>query len=388
MKIRYILFLLVIIFSQQKFAQEDSTDIKTVLGLYENFETTVKNKDRNGHLRLMLFPTMPVNIISKSPTGPTISYGNASGWINFFTNPNMPYELVIDNIETKLEENVGVTIATFKEYVGGQYNAYGTDVFSYVKSQFGGWQYSTFNNTVVLTSDNTDYTTPYPINGSPEETLNNFLEDVSNKDRSAILSNFTSSNAQFMTVEGVFGQTYSTLKHVAGPATDEIINTTGTYQLEINNREIDIHDQYVATVRGDYVIKIDGSVSESGRVVMVMNASRSAGWRINVLLKSKQNNITSVQSNNEIVNDFRLNQNYPNPFNPETNISFQLPKSSYVTLKVYNTLGKEVATVIENELASGQHSINFNANNLSSGTYFYQLKTKDFIETRKMIYLK
>lgn len=85
---------------------------------------------------------------------------------------------------------------------------------------------------------------------------------------------------------------------------------------------------------------------------------------------------------------FRLFQNYPNPFNPITTIIYRLPKGDNVVLKIFNLNGEEVATLINSKQSAGEHRVTFNAYNLSSGLYFYQLKTTDFINTRKFILQK
>ena len=87
-------------------------------------------------------------------------------------------------------------------------------------------------------------------------------------------------------------------------------------------------------------------------------------------------------------NDFKLNQNYPNPFNPSTTISFSLPVSGNVSLKIFNALGEEITSLVESFLESGVHTFNFNAEGLTSGLYVYQLSTSNAIQTRKMLYLK
>jgi N-acetylmuramoyl-L-alanine amidase len=86
--------------------------------------------------------------------------------------------------------------------------------------------------------------------------------------------------------------------------------------------------------------------------------------------------------------NFVLEQNYPNPFNPGTQIKFSIAKSSNVKIIVNDILGKEVATLVNDNLASGNYSINFNANNLASGIYFYTLLTDNFKQSRKMILMK
>jgi photosystem II stability/assembly factor-like uncharacterized protein len=95
----------------------------------------------------------------------------------------------------------------------------------------------------------------------------------------------------------------------------------------------------------------------------------------------------SVDDRDELF-DYTLSQNYPNPFNPSTVISYQLPVVGFVTLKVYDLLGREVATLVNEEKLAGEYEIEFNDANLPSGIYFYQLKTGQFSETRKMILLR
>ena len=86
--------------------------------------------------------------------------------------------------------------------------------------------------------------------------------------------------------------------------------------------------------------------------------------------------------------EFALNQNYPNPFNPTTTISFALPTASRVTLKVFNVLGQTVETLIDEPMEAGVHQVNFDASTMASGMYFYNIKTDNDSETRKMVLLK
>ena len=89
-----------------------------------------------------------------------------------------------------------------------------------------------------------------------------------------------------------------------------------------------------------------------------------------------------------VVKDYALEQNYPNPFNHTTTITYQLPNDGNVTLKVYDMLGQEIATLVNGYKTSGRYSVNFNAGNLSSGVYIYQLRVNDFSSTRKLLLLK
>ena len=98
--------------------------------------------------------------------------------------------------------------------------------------------------------------------------------------------------------------------------------------------------------------------------------------------------VTEVNDVQFVPGEFVLQQNYPNPFNPSTTIKFSLPSSGYTTLKIYNSLGQEVAVLINKELTTGTSEVEWNASSLPSGIYFYQLKTESYAETRKMILIK
>ncbi|MGD0339148.1 MAG: T9SS type A sorting domain-containing protein [Bacteroidota bacterium] len=86
--------------------------------------------------------------------------------------------------------------------------------------------------------------------------------------------------------------------------------------------------------------------------------------------------------------EFSLYQNYPNPFNPVTDIDYSITSQSYVQIKVYDVLGREVATLVNEKMPAGRHTVHFEANNLNSGVYLYQLKAGNFIQTKKMILIK
>ena len=102
------------------------------------------------------------------------------------------------------------------------------------------------------------------------------------------------------------------------------------------------------------------------------------------------NNITTSLTNrgNSTPGTFKLYQNFPNPFNPVTKINFDVPKNGFVTLKVYNLLGKEVQTLVSRDLTSGSYTVDFNASKLTSGVYFYRLESNGYTDTKKMMLVK
>ena len=128
-----------------------------------------------------------------------------------------------------------------------------------------------------------------------------------------------------------------------------------------------------------------GSPSWEGNKNMDINAS----VEILNFFKEYENPLTNVENKSPYQPDkFVLEQNYPNPFNPITKISWQLPVRSHQVLVVFDVLGREVETLVNEEREAGYHSINFDASDLSSGVYFYQLKTGEYLQTKKMISVK
>ena len=121
------------------------------------------------------------------------------------------------------------------------------------------------------------------------------------------------------------------------------------------------------------VLSTDGSVqAKSETKVVVMT----------------RGNVTAISEANQLPDQTRLHPNYPNPFNPTTQIQFDLKKGQRVRLSIYNVLGKEVATLIDRQMNSGSHSVNFDATGMSSGVYLYRLQTPGQTLTRKMMLVK
>ena len=130
-----------------------------------------------------------------------------------------------------------------------------------------------------------------------------------------------------------------------------------------------IYDLEVKNVQGGYELWI--SCASRGVAVLTVD-----------------NTSTNIENQETQINLFTLDQNYPNPFNPTTNLEFTILKPGYVSLKVYDMVGKEVATIINTNLTPGTYKNEFDAGNLPSGAYFYTLSTQNFSETRKMLLLK
>ena len=103
--------------------------------------------------------------------------------------------------------------------------------------------------------------------------------------------------------------------------------------------------------------------------------------RVDIPDKVEINNLSNV-------NKFILLQNYPNPFNPTTKIRYQIPEESFVTIKVYDVLGNEITSLVNEQKPAGSYEVDFNGTGLPSGVYFYQLRAGNYVDTKKMILMK
>ncbi len=118
------------------------------------------------------------------------------------------------------------------------------------------------------------------------------------------------------------------------------------------------------------------------------HTTKDVAWAAKYAKGIHTNGITSVEHNNEIPTAYTLGQNYPNPFNPTTTIKFAIPKSSKVTLSVYSMTGEVVATLVDREMNSGWHEVNFDAKGIASGVYIYRIQADQFAFSRKMVLMK
>ncbi len=156
------------------------------------------------------------------------------------------------------------------------------------------------------------------------------------------------------------------------PSDQKIILNTGPFQLKINE-PIDIILAYIITGGSETIYSIEQAKSKA---MLLQNSFKDFISES----KDKKFGYTPIK--------FNLDQNYPNPFNSSTQINFSIPEKDFVTLKLYDVLGKEISTLVNEIKYDGNHSVVFNAKNLSSGLYIYTLTFRDQITSKKMILLK
>jgi len=127
---------------------------------------------------------------------------------------------------------------------------------------------------------------------------------------------------------------------------------------------------------------------ETADVIMTTNGPVPILNPAEAVRTAKNGGIILAIAEQPIAKDFTLNQNYPNPFNPATTINYSLPQSSFVTLKVYDILGREVASLVNEQKLAGSYQLDFNGSQLASGTYIYRLSAGNFVQVKKMILMK
>jgi hypothetical protein len=157
--------------------------------------------------------------------------------------------------------------------------------------------------------------------------------------------------------------------------------TTAFPQYQITNSVIGSGGNVISNSNNNIV----STVGEAfiGKSTNVVNQNQIGFWYV-----YQETTITDVEEEETIPTVFKLEQNYPNPFNPSTKIKFAVPEKSNVLIKVYDILGSEVATLVNEEIDAGWYENNFNAVGLSSGVYLFRMEAGNYVSTKKMIMLR
>ncbi|HQY50967.1 MAG TPA: T9SS type A sorting domain-containing protein [Ignavibacteria bacterium] len=202
-----------------------------------------------------------------------------------------------------------------------------------------------------------------------------FLISFSAVNSNATIVNITASNFSFtpvlvnVTVGDTVKWTWTSGSHTTtcdGQQGTVLPNGAASWDAELSSNAVTY--MYVVTVPGKYLYVCTPHAPDMSGIINVA--------------------VSSISQINEIATGYKLSQNFPNPFNPETKINFSIPSSGFVDLKVYNAAGQNVASLVNQRLSSGTYNVNWNASDVTSGVYFYTLKTENFTETKKMLLIR
>lgn len=202
------------------------------------------------------------------------------------------------------------------------------------------------------------------------------------------VSNYNNGNNSYILYSSNYGDDW--IIPSMGPPTD-----IWTYSLVAKDTNVfagTSRGVFLSQDHGDVWIPInEGLIDTSVSALVIFNYHIFAATHDSTIWKRPLSDfgITSVNEiAGEVPQEYYLSQNYPNPFNPRTTISFSIPQSLNVELKVFDILGNEMVTLLNEYKEAGEYKIEFNAKNLTSGIYFYQLKASEFIQVKKMLFLK
>lgn len=182
-------------------------------------------------------------------------------------------------------------------------------------------------------------------------------------------------------------------------------NTNDVTAVAIGNMQIQITLSGVSSGKrvGGELVDSNGnviaSINSTSSNPFILTAPANGKYLVNAGYKnpSRRWDSTSVDltlsginesSEKNILSDYKLFQNYPNPFNPTTTIRFSIPKTEYVSLKIYTLTGQEIATLVSDNLNKGDYIYSWNAGSVASGVYLYELRTSTSVKTKKMILLR
>jgi aminopeptidase N len=212
------------------------------------------------------------------------------------------------------------------------------------------------------------------------------------EDFQQVAENVSGLDLNYFFQEWIYGENYP----VYGIGWNKFLVSGNIYQVILNiNQNINTNPSFftmpvqikINTTSGDTLVTLFNNEQNQNFQFQVIGEPMSIVFDPgNWILKTIQS-VTEVK-NLEVPFEYSLGQNYPNPFNPSTTISYQLPEKELVTIKIFNILGKEVATLVNEEKPAGKYELEFSADNLVSGVYFYKLQAGSFVETKKMILIK
>ncbi len=172
----------------------------------------------------------------------------------------------------------------------------------------------------------------------------------------------------------------------------DVVVLSWTTATEVNNYGFDVEKMLNGTDAWETIGFVEGhGNSNSPKDYSFVDTSTplSASYRLKQLDTDGAFNYSSiVEVKNILSKEYILEQNYPNPFNPTTVISYSIPKSSHVTVKVFDVLGNLISTLVNENQEANSYKVNFDASKLSNGIYFYKIQANDFSAVKKMLLLK
>jgi hypothetical protein len=250
--------------------------------------------------------------------------------------------------------------------------------------QFVGYSWNWINSTKILQNGKEYFEIIQRLTNSMIDTQYVRLDSLD-----AILYGYSTTSAEDLLYESLYSEVGDSICYEYNPVwACQIVQSEEQFNIwGINSIKRDLRPNYSGWICGHSLVKGIGLYS-NGCGDLIGFSSILKGCIIDGIVYG-DTTISDVEKNTDLIPiEFKLEQNYPNPFNPGTIIIYQLPKAGKVTIKVLDVLGEELITLVDEYKDSGKYEVQFNALNLPSGVYFYQLRAGDYVEAKKMILLK
>ncbi|MFA7289626.1 MAG: T9SS type A sorting domain-containing protein [Melioribacteraceae bacterium] len=360
---KYILLLLVLSFSSS-YAQISLTESDVALGLGQgyNFVTRVNTSLTSINIGSTGEQVYDFSGLTSDMTyvsdGKSVS---SSPYLSDF--PGTQYSLYYETVSQGIPAQSWVHTSI----VGGKYQLNGIGTTTTVQG---------INTTIKVKYNPARvlYNLPITYNSSATISINGVTESITSFFGQNIVNSIPLSSSEKYTVDG-----YGKLKTPDGKTLDCLRVRSEETQTVNGTTTTSISYGFITKTGEQVTVSLKEGVTANSGIVAVNNVSYSEG----------RGSATGIEEDlASMPSDFKLYQNYPNPFNPTTNITYALPKSGNVQLKVYDILGNEVADLVNGTKDAGFHTVNFNATNLASGIYIYSLKSEGININQKMLLMK
>ena len=270
--------------------EEEKNKIKEeLIKIYDDFEKSVVEKDKELHESLYLYDSAPVNVVVTTGNGPMDYYSNdLQGWMNFFSRPDMPYELKISEEKYEIiNDALAISEARFDEYNTNKYTSKGIDIFTYIKSDKG-WKFLTLHNTVTHIEDTNDYSNPMKFEISVDDIREQFQQAVKNRDREKLTSLFHSTLNPYISMKDQFNGDFYYPHHSIGGTINRIVRGYYQLELEFSNVKKKFYDNYICVMTMDAKLLGNGKELSNGTHTWILYPTANSGWKISAIV-SKAN---------------------------------------------------------------------------------------------------
>lgn len=274
---------------------KNPTATKTKINkILEEFTKTEENKDKEGHRALFVSPSSKLNFVFKNNNNPFLVELERDIWIEVFSGWDYDYYPVYSNIEYYVGQGVAIDRHDFQGYKNGEKDIYGTDLFMYLETEKG-WKILNVSSTIVNPDDQTDYASLSVVNSSPKVALESFERGFNERDSVLFGNAFTSLKSSCLRIQHKLRDAYSDELHSAHAFYKSMPEDIQGVKLELENPEIDIHDQLTAVASSEYSIQKDGVVLEKGKILATLVATPESGWKISSMALSVSSQLKAGQ---------------------------------------------------------------------------------------------